>query len=149
MRRRPLASLAIVLALTTSAACYHAVVETGRPAGTTVVQKSWVNTFVFGLVPASDIDVSARCPGGVARVETQQTFVNGLVGLITLGIYTPQSATITCAAGRTGALDSRFDTRGHTVVAIADGATAADRSAALRSAAEESARIGRPVFVRF
>jgi hypothetical protein len=149
MPRRPLAALAVALALTTSAACYHAVVETGRPAGTTVVQKSWVNTFVFGLVPASDIDVSAQCPGGVARVETQQTFLNGLVGAITLGIYTPQSATITCAAGRTGALDARFDTRGHTTIGVADGATAADRVSALRSAADESARTGQPVFVRF
>lgn len=149
MPRRPLASLAVALALTTSTACYHAVVETGRPAGTTVIQKPWVNTFVFGLVAAQPIDVTTQCPGGVARVETQQTFVNGLVSLVTLGIYTPQSATITCAAGRTGALDGRFDTRGHTVVAVADDATAADRSAALRSAAIESARTGQPVFVRF
>ena len=92
--------------------------------------------------------------GNVARVETQQTFLNGLVGALTLGIYTPQSATITCAAGRTGALDGgapdpRLDPRGHTVVAVADGASAADRRAALRSAAEESARTGQPVFVRF
>lgn len=149
MPRRPLAALAVALALTTSTACYHAVVETGRPAGTTTVQKPWVNTFLFGLVAAQPIDVTAQCPGGVARVETQQTFVNGLVGLVTLGIYTPQSATITCAAGRTGALDPRLDPRGHPVVAVADDATAADRSAALRSAAIESARTGQPVFVRF
>lgn len=133
-----------------STACYHAVVETGRPAGTTVVQKNWVNTFVFGLVAAQPIDVTAQCPGGVAKVETQQTFVNGLVGLLTLGIYTPQAATITCAAGRSGALNGgALDPRGHTVIAVADDATSADRAAAFRSAAEESARTGQPVFVRF
>ena len=148
MRRSSVCSLAL-LALTTTAACYRAVVETGRPTETTVVQKPWVNTFIFGLVAAQPIDVSAQCPGGVARVETQQTFVNGLVGLVTLGIYTPQAATITCAAGQSGALDPRLDPRGHTVVAVADDATADERTAAFRSAAEESARTGRPVFVRF
>ena len=77
-----------------STACYHAIVDTGRAPGTTVVSKPWVNTFLWGLVPAKDISVAAECPNGIARVETQQTFVNGLVGAITLGIYTPQSATI-------------------------------------------------------
>lgn len=155
MPRRLLAAAALGLVLSTSTACYHAVVETGRPAGTTVIQKQWVNTFVFGLVAAQPIDVRAQCPGGVAKVETQQTFVNGLVGLLTLGIYTPQSATITCAAGRSGALNGgalnggALDPRGHVVIAVAGDATSADRAAAFRSAAEESARTGRPVFVRF
>lgn len=155
MPRRLLTVAALGLTFSTATACYHAVVETGRPAGTTVVQKNWVNTFVFGLVAAQPIDVTAQCPGGVAKVETQQTFVNGLVGLVTLGIYTPQSATITCAAGRSGALNGgtpdvgALDPRGHTVIAVADDATSAERAAAFRSAAEESARTGRPVFVRF
>jgi hypothetical protein len=145
MPRRPFTALAVALALTATTACFHAVVETGRPAGTTIVQKPWVNTFVFGLVGAKPIDVTAQCPGGVARVETQQTFLNGLIGGLTLGIYTPQSATITCAAGRTGALDGRGDA----VLAVGDDATRDERDAALRWAVEESARTGRPVFVRF
>jgi hypothetical protein len=145
MLRRLLTTLAAGVALTSTTACFHAVVETGRPAGTTVVRKPWVNTFVFGLVGAQPIDVTAQCPGGVARVETQQTFLNGLIGGLTLGIYTPQSATITCAAGRTGALEGRGDA----VLAVGDGATSDERAAALRWAAEESARTGRPVFVRF
>ena len=146
MPRHPLAAVALAAALATSTACYHAVVETGRPAGTTVVQKPWVNTFVFGLVAAQPIDVTAQCPGGVARVETQQSVVNGLVGLLTLGIYTPQSATITCAASRSGALPVPADA---VVVAVADDATVAERATAFRSAAAESARTGQPVFVRF
>ncbi len=145
MPRRPFTALAVALALTATTACFHAVVETGRPAGTTIVQKPWVNTFVFGLVGAKPIDVTAQCPGGVARVETQQTFLNGLIGGLTLGIYTPQSATITCAAGRTGALDGRGDA----VLAVGDDATRDERDAALRWAVQESARTGRPVFVRF
>ena len=100
--RRALALANVGLMLTAPAACYHAVVETGRPAGTTVVPKPWVNTFVYGLVAAPEIDVTRQCPGGVARVETQQSFLNSVVAIVTLGIYTPQTATVTCAAARTG-----------------------------------------------
>ena len=140
-----MAALSLSLALTTSAACFHAIVDTGRTAGTTVIQKPWVNTFVFGLVPAAEIDVTRQCPGGVARVETQQSFLNGLVGVITLGIYTPQTATITCAAAGTAMLVPTDAP----VVAVADDATAAARTAAFHDAATESARTGHPVYVRF
>ena len=33
-----------------------------------MVSRPWVNTFVFGLVEAQPIDVSAQCPGGIAKV---------------------------------------------------------------------------------
>jgi hypothetical protein len=147
MFRRTSALAAVAAALLTSSACYHAVVETGRPAGTTVVQKPWVSTFVFGLVPAQAIDVSAQCPGGIAKVETQQTFVNGLVGALTFGIYTPQSATITCAAGRSGALTLPEGRDARIVAAASD--TPEARAAAVNAAAEQSLRAHAPVFVKF
>src|SRR5687767_7280540 len=92
MPPRKSALAAVAAALLTSTACFHAVVETGRPAGTTVVQKPWVNTFVFGLVAAQPIDVSAQCPGGLAKVETQMSVPNALVSFVTLGLYTPRTA---------------------------------------------------------
>ena len=144
MLPRKSALAAAVAALFSSTACYHAVVETGRPAGTTVVQKPWVNTFIFGLVQAQEINVGAECPGGVAKVETQQTFLNGLVGAITFGLYTPQSATITCAAGRSGALNLS----GERVVAAANDTPEA-RVAAVNAAAAEALRTDKPVFVKF
>ena len=33
----------------------------------------------------------------VVKTETQQTFVNGLLGFITLGIYTPLEARVYCS----------------------------------------------------
>lgn len=149
LRPRTLLSALALAALTTTTACFHAVVETGRAPSATVVQKPWVNTFVFGLVAAPEIDVTAQCPRGVAKVETQQTFVNGLVGLLTLGIYTPQSATITCAAGAGVAVTPELRPEGRPVITVADDATQAQRSAAFAEAARESARTGQPVFVRF
>ena len=38
--------------------------------------------------------VAAR---NVVKTETQQTFVNGLLGFITLGIYTPLEALVYCS----------------------------------------------------
>jgi hypothetical protein len=38
-----------------------------------------------------------RCQNGPAEVETQHSFVNQLVGFLTLGIYTPMEIKVTCA----------------------------------------------------
>jgi len=95
-RLRP--ALLPCLALTL-AACYHQVVQTELPPSPTVVEQKWVPTWIFGLVAAKPIDFRPQCPTGAAIVETRQSFLNGLVGALTLGIYTPQSERVTCAAG--------------------------------------------------
>ena len=45
-----------------------------------------------------NIDAAKICGGAenVVKTETQQTFVNGLLGFITLGIYTPLEARVSC-----------------------------------------------------
>ena len=42
------------------------------------------------------VDAAKICGGAenVVKTETQQTFVNGLLGFITLGIYTPLEARV-------------------------------------------------------
>ena len=41
------------------------------------------------------VDAAKICGGeNVVKTETQQTFVNGLLGFITLGIYTPLEACV-------------------------------------------------------
>ena len=44
------------------------------------------------------IAAQETCTDGVSKVETQHSFLNGLVGGLTLGIYTPIDITVTCAA---------------------------------------------------
>lgn len=92
---------ALMLALTTFllTGCFHQVVNTGvTPApGQATITKT-APLYFFGLVGA-EVDTVADCPTGAAVIETEQTFVNGLLGVVTLGIYTPQTVTITCAAG--------------------------------------------------
>jgi hypothetical protein len=88
----------VLVAVTLLAACFHQVVQTGRKPGPVVVQQEWVKTWIFGLIAADPIDVRRQCPSGVATVETQQSFPNTLVGMVTIGIFTPQTVKITCAA---------------------------------------------------
>ena len=93
------ASRWVLLALLSSAtACFHQKVQTGVTPSATVVDEPFVATWLWGIVPARPIDVRQQCPSGVATVETRQSFMNGLVGVLTLGIYSPQHARVTCAA---------------------------------------------------
>jgi hypothetical protein len=53
--------------------------------------------FLWGLVGESHIDVRTVCaPGKVAQMQSQLTFVDGLLNVVTLGIYSPQSARVWC-----------------------------------------------------
>jgi len=87
--------LAVCLLLT---GCYQARMTTGKEASNTVVEKKWTSSFLFGLVPAN-VDVSDECSNGIASAERKLSFLNMVVGGLTFNIYTPQSVTVTCAAG--------------------------------------------------
>lgn len=131
------------LVLTSTTACFRQVVQTGRAPSQTVVKKNWVSTWIFGLVPATPIDARAQCPSGVATVETQTSFANGLLGMLTLGIWGPQTVTITCAAG-TAALPA-----GTEVITVAASATDAQVREVLQQAAARAAELDRAVAVQF
>jgi hypothetical protein len=80
--------------------CYHVTVITGQPASAQIVDKPWQNSFVFGLVPPPEVNANPPCTQGVAKVETEQSFLNGLVRVLTYNIYTPMHVIVTCASGR-------------------------------------------------
>jgi hypothetical protein len=87
----------LVTLLIGAAGCFHATVETGATPSTQTVEKKWASGWIYGLVPPSTVSTAEKCPNGVAKVETQQSFVNQLVGLLTFGIYTPMDIRATCA----------------------------------------------------
>ena len=135
------AALAVsAFALTTG--CYHQVVNTGLPASSTVVQKSFHPTWIFGLVQAQPIDVRQQCPSGIALAGTRMTFLNGLVGGLTLGIFTPHEVTITCASG------SGADAYATTRTVPAD-LTEAEFDAALAAIMHEAATTGTSMVITF
>jgi hypothetical protein len=54
--------------------------------------------YFFGLSGEHRIDVAKVCGDKkVAQMQTQQTFVDGLLGVVTLGIYAPHSVKIWCS----------------------------------------------------
>jgi hypothetical protein len=87
-------------------ACYHANVETGRAPGTQKIEKGWAPSFIGGVIAPPPVDTKATCPNGVARVETEHSVLNQMVGVLTLAIYTPFSITVTCAAPSPAAVAS-------------------------------------------
>lgn len=89
----PVAALVFLLS-----GCYHAQVVTDRTPSTQVVEQQWASSWLGGLVPPKELDVSA-CTNGVAKVETQLSFLNMVAGAVTFGIYTPMTIKATCADG--------------------------------------------------
>jgi hypothetical protein len=135
-----LPTLAVLTMLLVATGCFHQVVRTGAPPGAVVIERPWTATYLFGLVPANAINTAAQCPNGVAIVATQQTFMNGLVGVLTIGIYTPQTVTITCAAAPLARQEGRS-------MSLPADASIADREAAVREAIELARRTGELVIV--
>ena len=135
MRIRRAAAVVAAFALT---GCYHAVINTGRPESTDVISIKWANGFVYGLVPPPVTETAARCTNGVAKVETQRSFLNILAHIVTFGLYTPMQIDVTCAARGTASAES--------VIRVEPGCTVEQAlSQALLLSAEKAA----PVYVQF
>lgn len=125
-----------------SVGCYHATVSTGATPSTEVIEKPFASSWVYGLVPPNAIETMAKCPQGVAKVETKLSFVNQLVGALTFGIYTPMTIKVTCAlkANTTSAL--RAD------ISVPSGTGRDQVRDAFASAADQAARQRATVLVQ-
>jgi hypothetical protein len=102
MTRLALCALA-ALSLT---ACFHIRYVQQEPAEPTPAYESWNSTYLFGLIEGGPVhDASRACPGGFAEARNVQSFVNGLVQMITLTIYAPTEVSIHCAPKRAAATE--------------------------------------------
>ena len=134
----------VATVLVTVTGCYHATIGTDRTPSTRVIDERWASGWILGLVPPKTVETAAECADGVAMVETKLGFLNQVVGMLTLGIYTPMHIRVTCAAP--GAASAAAP--GHEV-AIAESATADDVIEAFSIAADAAAASGGTVYVRF
>ena len=68
-----------------------------KPAAVAIKGNHHPSFLVSGIGQKKTVDAAKICGGAenVVKTETQQTFVNGLLGFITLGIYTPLEARVT------------------------------------------------------
>ena len=138
-----LASLLAVMAL---ASCYHARIETGLTPSTRVIEKPFAASWIYGLVPPNVVKVARECPNGVAVVETKLSFVNQLVGWLTMGIYTPMHIKVTCASGRRmGYLEEMRDPQ----LSIPAGASDEEIVQVFEQAAKRAAETQQAVYVQF
>jgi Bor protein len=137
-------SASIAVLLVAASACYHATVDTGLTPSTVVVEKSWASGWIYGLVPPSTVETGSKCQHGVAKVETQHSFLNMLVGGLTGGIYTPMSIKVTCAqAGHASASPTA------PTINLGANATTEQIQSAIDRAANLSLRTGEPVYVEY
>jgi hypothetical protein len=90
----------IAAAALLSFGCYTTTVRSGKPPATATIEydERWHHGFVWGIAEVSGpYDLNRACPQGWAEIETETSFVNGLVELVTGGIYSPQTVTVRCA----------------------------------------------------
>jgi len=90
-------SVVLVIGAVLLAGCYHATIETGLTPSTQTIEKPWAHGFIYGLIPPSTVETKAQCAKGVAKVETQMSFLNMLASAITFSLYTPMDIKVTCA----------------------------------------------------
>ena len=90
--------LATALALLITGCAQQTFTVQNKPAAVAPRKPSPIIFFVSGIGQKKTVDAAKICGGAenVVKTETQQTFVNGLLGFITLGIYTPLEARV-CA----------------------------------------------------
>ncbi len=130
----------LAAALVLSMACWHAIITTGRAESSTVIEHAWASSFIYGLVPPDPVDVEQQCKSGVAKVETQHSFLNGLVAFLTLSIYTPIDIKVTCAGAGMAPKTSMVTPSADTPQAKRD---------AMAQAVDQAAHSDEAVFVRF
>lgn len=114
-------------------------VDTGRAPNGVQIEKRWANSFIYGLVPPDVVETASKCPDGLATVDTQLSFLNQLVGVITIGIYTPMEIIVACA-GNTASIDGP---------SIAAGSTEAEQMKAMEEAVEVAREGQSTVYLRF
>jgi hypothetical protein len=124
------------------AGCYHAIINTGATPNGQTIKEEWAHSFVHGLVPPKVIETAQRCPGGVARVETQLSFLNMVATAVTFGIYSPMTIEVQCAGG---GRDQDEDL----AIAVRRDATTQEKRAAVTRAVTAAQAAGQALYIQF
>ncbi len=98
--------------------CFTVSYQTRLPGGG-VYKEQRGDYFLWGLVGQQNVFLTQLCPDGVSRWRSQQTFVDGLLGFVTLGIYIPRHVVVECAGAATHALRLDADDAARALTAVA------------------------------
>jgi hypothetical protein len=127
-----------------TAGCYHAQITTGLEPSDEVYEETWAAGFIRGLVPPDIVEAEQRCPNGVARVETQLSFMNQVATILSFGIYSPMQITVTCAAA-SASEGSVFEN----TLSAEKGASQEEKHNTMTEAVRLSAELEIPVYIQF
>ena len=144
MRFKQISILLVLTVLFTG--CYHASITTGLEPSNKVIDKPWAMGFVYGLIPPAEIDASTECPDGVAKVETQLSFLNQIASGLTFGLITPMHITVTCATGASAALDT--DIEQDQIIAIPQNVSTTDLQQIYKYASDLAVMKDKPIYVK-
>ncbi|HTT70918.1 MAG TPA: Bor family protein [Anaeromyxobacteraceae bacterium] len=95
MKMRCLAALTALLCLS---GCYTVSYQTALHGGG-ASKEDRGDFFLWGLVGEKTVRLKDLCPEGVSSWKSQATFVDGLLSIVTLGIYEPRHVLVECAGG--------------------------------------------------
>ena len=100
MKRFIILSLVVMAAFSTACQSVTVIKDGGSfTEGEPTYQKS-LPYFIFGAVGKRDVYVDHICNGKTpAQFQAQTTFLDGFLGFITIGIYTPRSVKVWCTNG--------------------------------------------------
>jgi hypothetical protein len=87
---------ALLLVASMSSSCYVYTGNVGKGAQSNQSVSGWNHYVLFGLAPVGTTDPN-KLSGGAENytITNQMTFVNGLVAVLTFGLYTPTTTTVT------------------------------------------------------
>ena len=88
--------LLLTAALIFCSGCFSVQVERQTAAGETRRLKQ--NFFLLGRIGEPEINLTEECPSGVSSFGDTFTWSDVLIGIVTIGIYTPRTVVIKCAA---------------------------------------------------
>jgi hypothetical protein len=92
---KKLATAALAVALLSGCAQQTFVVTDNQGA---LEDEQMQSFFVSGIGQSKTINAAQICGGAdrIAKVESQQTFLDGVLGMVTFGIYTPRDSRVFC-----------------------------------------------------
>jgi hypothetical protein len=102
MRSSAFAVLLLALSVASLSGCGEAVFRNGLSAGDVArdYRERWHDSFFFGTTEGQGMDLEAICPRGWAEIRVEASFLQAVLSWSTLGMYTPTSVTVVCAAPR-------------------------------------------------
>lgn len=96
-----LAGLLCLLTLVGGMGCHRVTIKDSTTRAGDKHGNEWQMFLIYGLAPIGEnpIEADKKCPNGLHQVSFEQSFLNGLVSMLSSGIITPVTIEYTCAEG--------------------------------------------------